>query len=133
MIDSSLFWPLVAALLWGLTNPFLKKFASGFAERPEGGGVLGEVKFLLQRPKYLMTQGLNLCGSAVFFWGLREGDVSTASIMANSLSFAITLLTSSLVLKEEPMPPRAWLGALLILGGVSVCMYAKSQMTQVTP
>ena len=120
-----MFWALVAAFLWGITNPLLKKFSTGFAEKTETG-VLAEVKFLVSRPKYLITQITNLAGSVMFFWGLRDGDVSSASIIANSLSFAITLLTSSFLLGEEKLTPRSWLGAIMILGGVCLCMYAKA-------
>lgn len=124
----SFIFPIITALLWGITNPLLKRYSAGFAsvDASRGPGAAGgEIGFLLRRPKYLLVQVLNLLGSVVFFWGLREGDVSTASIIANSLAFAITVVVSSVFLGEEPLSGRSAVGAGLVVAGVSICVYAK--------
>jgi drug/metabolite transporter (DMT)-like permease len=122
----SFIFPIITALLWGITNPLLKRYSAGFASVDGGRGAGGsEIAFLLRRPKYLLVQVLNLLGSVVFFWGLREGDVSSASIIANSLAFAITVVVSSVFMGEEPLSGRSAVGAGLVVAGVSICVYAK--------
>eukprot|EP00796_Vickermania_ingenoplastis_P009807 gene9807-6883_t len=98
---------LIAALLWGLTNPLLKHFSKGMQTK---GSVIEDIGFLFSKPKYLLTQICNLLGSVVFFYGLRDVDVSVGSIVANSLAFVITAITSTLVLKEEPLNRTAGVG-----------------------
>ena len=120
----------VAAVLWGVTNPLLKKFTAGMEDGSDkkhnaSRGFVGDIKFLFQRPKYLVTQGLNLLGSVAFFYALRDVDISTGSVVTNSLATAITLVVSVFVMKEGGMKPRTYLGIFLVLAGVSICTLAK--------
>lgn len=85
--------------------------------------MLRDIKFLLSRPKYLITQILNLSGSVAFFYALRDVDVSIASVVTNSLAFVLTIIVSVFILKEGSFKPRTWLGTLLVLVGVSLCTF----------
>lgn len=130
-----MFYILLAAVLWGCTSPFLKKFSKGFASPTEDTdaddkkkgqngmlkNALKEITFLLSRPKYLVTQILNLSGSVAFFYALRDADVSVASVVTNSLAFVLTIIVSVFILKEGNFKPRTWLGTILVLVGVSLC------------
>lgn len=116
---------LIAAILWGATNPFLKKYTQGFSTAEKKPGVLGEIAFLLKRPKYLLVQGLNISGSVAFFMALRTADVSIAAVTTNALAFVFTVLVSVFVLKEGTIRPRTWAGLLLVLVGISLCILAK--------
>lgn len=130
-----MFYILLAAILWGCTSPFLKKFSKGFSSaaddaddkkrKSEGAlrGAIRDVRFLLSRPKYLVTQILNLSGSVAFFYALRDADVSVASVVTNSLAFVLTIIVSVFILKEGSFKPRTWLGTLLVLAGVSLCSF----------
>eukprot|EP00744_Colponema_vietnamica_P030598 GILI01047898.1.p1 GENE.GILI01047898.1~~GILI01047898.1.p1 ORF type:complete len:139 (+),score=24.13 GILI01047898.1:47-463(+) len=119
-----MFFILLAAILWGCTSPLLKKYSKGFSAPTDGnGGVLRDIKFLLSRPKYLITQILNLSGSVAFFYALREVDVSVASVVTNSLAFVLTIIVSVFILNEGSFKPRTWLGTLLVLAGVSLCTF----------
>ena len=141
-----MFFIILAALLWGVTNPFLKLFTEGFASECTKNGTqfkivdnrpgvsqkkisftwVEDALFLLSRPKYLLAQGLNLLGSLAFFYGLRDVDVSVGGMVANSLALGITCAVSSLVLKEEKMTWRRMAGVFSVVVGVSTCAAAKS-------
>lgn len=117
---------ILAAVLWGVTNPLLKQFSKGL-ETSNGSKktVWEEVVFLLRRPKYLATQGCNLLGSVAFFYSLRDMSVSTGSIAANSLAFLITVVMSVWVLKEGSLQARTYAGIALVLTGTSICTLAR--------
>lgn len=120
-----MFFILLAAILWGATNPFIKKYTQGFSSAEKEPGVMGEVMFLLRRPKYLVAQGLNIAGSVAFFMALRTADVSVAAVTTNALAFVFTVLVSVLVLKEGSIKPRTWVGLILVMVGTSICIFAK--------
>lgn len=124
-LGRQMLWLFVAALIWGVTNPLLKRFTEGFADR-KAGGVLDEIRFLLSRPAYLATQATNLTGSVAFFYALRTVDVSVASVVANALAFVITLVTGVMLLGDRAPTPRGWLAVVLILAGVSLCTLSKT-------
>ncbi|CAJ1026214.1 putative transmembrane family 234 [Leishmania utingensis] len=112
---------LLAALLWGVTNPLLKHYSRGM---PSRGSAKDDTLFLLRRPKYLVTQAVNLSGSVVFFYSLREVDVSVGSIVVNSLAFVITVLMSVFVLREGLLCPQTATGCLLVMVGTALCTYS---------
>lgn len=113
-----MFLMLLAAILWGVTNPFLKYFSKGIEAK---GSAWEDVKFLFSRKKYLFVQICNLLGSICFFYGLRDADISVGSIVANSLAFVITVLTSSMILKEKLISLQAGLGCFLVILGTGFC------------
>lgn len=133
----------LAGVLWGVTNPYLKKFTAGFNEVSKGSdhdavpdqqtdstskgifaSVVKDLTFLLKRPKYLAVQGFNFVGSVVFAVGMSTASLSVGPALANGLSMALTCLISTLVLKEEPMSTRTALGVLLIFSGMLVAVSA---------
>lgn len=112
------FLMVLAAVLWGTTNPLLKYYSRGL---PSSSSVVDDVLFLLKRPKYLCTQLLNLVGSVVFFYSLRDINVSVGSIVVNSLTFVITVLVSIFVLREGPLRRQTALGCLCVVVGTALC------------
>eukprot|EP00758_Cryptobia_borreli_P015173 Tbor_TRINITY_DN5997_c0_g3::TRINITY_DN5997_c0_g3_i1::g.18967::m.18967 len=132
----------IAAALWGITNPFLKKYSKGFEKNDEKcdkndiktknkgpkhalRGFLNDLKFLLSRPKYLITQALNLCGSVAFNYALRVSDVSVVSVVTNSMAFVFTVITSVIVMKESVPRVNTWVGIVMVLVGVALCSMSK--------
>ncbi|KAL2098939.1 hypothetical protein ACEWY4_005419 [Coilia grayii] len=117
---------LVVAVLWGATNPFLKKGTEGI-ERVKKGNVilqfLAEVKFLFLNFKYLIPFLLNQGGSVVYYFTLASTELSLAVPVVNSLTFLITLLTGRL-LGEDFGGKRAVFGMLLTMLGVSLCIFS---------
>lgn len=116
---------ILAAVLWGVTNPLLKRFSTGFESSSDKKSALDEVLFLFRRPKYLVTQACNLLGSVAFFYALRDVSVSTGSIAANSLAFLITVVMSVWVLREGTLQPRTYAGIALVLLGTSICAVSR--------
>ncbi|XP_036398501.1 transmembrane protein 234 [Megalops cyprinoides] len=115
---------LLVAVLWGGTNPFLKKGTEGIEEVKKGNVVLqflGEVKFLFLNVKYLVPFLLNQIGSLVYYLTLATTDLSLAVPVTNSLTFLFTLLTGRL-LGEDIGGKRAVLGMFLTMLGVTLCI-----------
>uniref|UniRef100_A0A3Q2D3U0 Transmembrane protein 234 n=1 Tax=Cyprinodon variegatus TaxID=28743 RepID=A0A3Q2D3U0_CYPVA len=115
---------ILVSLLWGCTNPFLKKGSEGIENVKETNRVsqlLAEIKFLLLNVKYLVPFLLNQSGSLVYFYTLSTTDLSFAVPVANSLTFLCTLLTGKL-LGEEIGGKRAVLGLLLTMAGITLCV-----------
>ncbi|KAG7466006.1 hypothetical protein MATL_G00160290 [Megalops atlanticus] len=115
---------LLVAVLWGGTNPFLKKGTEGIEEVKKGNALLqflGEVKFLFLNVKYLVPFLLNQSGSLVYYLTLATTDLSLAVPVTNSLTFLFTLLTGRL-LGEDIGGKRAVLGMFLTMLGVTLCI-----------
>jgi len=103
------------ALLWGVTNPLLKRGSSGIASRDQGkpiqsptsnpfvkvcrflAGLAADFFFLLSRPLYLTSFAVNMCGSVLFYYTLSTSDLSIVVPLANSLTFIITTIVAYLL------------------------------------
>ena len=119
---------VLCALLWGGTNPFIKRGTAGIEKIQCDGPVrqfFAELRFLLVRPQYLVPQVLNLCGSVAFFMALRTLDLTIASVAANSLTFAFTFLVGRL-LGEKENSMASMCGMLCVVAGVCICVASKS-------
>ncbi|XP_065152534.1 transmembrane protein 234 [Paramisgurnus dabryanus] len=124
---------LLVAILWGGTNPFLKKGTEGIEQVQRGNKLLqfiAEVKFLIFNLKYLVPFLLNQSGSLVFYFTLASTDLSLAVPVVNSLTFLFTLLMGKF-LGEEFGGKRAVLGMILIMSGVTVCVLSSVSETDV--
>ncbi|KAK7140424.1 hypothetical protein R3I94_012895 [Phoxinus phoxinus] len=125
---------LLVAILWGGTNPFLKKGSEGIEGVQRDNKLLqflAEIKFLFLNLKYLVPFLLNQSGSVVFYFTLASTDLSLAVPMVNSLTFLFTLLMGKL-LGEEFGGKGALLGMLLIMSGVTVCVLSSVSETDST-
>ncbi|XP_018519255.1 transmembrane protein 234 [Lates calcarifer] len=115
---------LLVSVLWGCTNPLLKRGTEGIEEVSETSRVsqlLAEVKFLFSNIKYLVPFLLNQSGSVVYYYTLSTTELSFAVPVANSLTFLCTLLTGKL-LGEEFGGKEAVAGMFLTLAGVTLCV-----------
>ncbi|XP_051892651.1 transmembrane protein 234 isoform X2 [Pristis pectinata] len=91
---------ILVALLWGATNPFLKKGTEGIEKVKSGNFVtqlFAEMKFLILNYKYLIPFLLNQSGSLLYYFTLASTDLSLAVLLSNSLTFLFTLLTGKLL------------------------------------
>ncbi|KAA8582103.1 transmembrane protein 234 [Etheostoma spectabile] len=116
---------LLVSVLWGCTNPFLKKGTEGIENVQHNNNrvsqLLAEVKFLFLNIKYLVPFLLNQSGSLVYYYTLSTTDLSLAVPVANSLTFLCTLLTGKL-LGEEFGGRQAVAGMLLTMAGITLCV-----------
>ncbi|XP_040192983.1 transmembrane protein 234 isoform X2 [Rana temporaria] len=98
---------LLVALLWGVTNPFLRKGAEGVERVREDRTVwrlLCEAKFLISNYRYIIPFLLNQSGSVFFY-----------------LTLASTVVTGWL-LGEDIGGKGAVLGLLITIFGISICV-----------
>ncbi|TRY86804.1 hypothetical protein DNTS_020525, partial [Danionella cerebrum] len=115
---------LLVSILWGCTNPFLKKGTEGIEGIQRGNKlqqILAELRFLFFNLKYLVPFLLNQSGSLFFYFTLASTDLSLAVPVVNSLTFLFTVLMGKL-LGEEFGGNRAILGMFLIVSGVTLCI-----------
>ncbi|CAI5781761.1 Hypothetical predicted protein [Podarcis lilfordi] len=115
---------VLVAVLWGGTNPFLKRGTEGL-ERVKRESrtlqLLAEIKFLCLNYKYVVPFVLNQCGSFVYYLTLASTDLTLAVPLCNSLALMFTLATGK-VLGEDIGGARAALGMLLTALGVALCI-----------
>ncbi|CAG5866526.1 unnamed protein product [Menidia menidia] len=123
---------LLVSVLWGCTNPFLKKGSEGIENVSTTSRVaqlLAEIKFLFFNIKYLVPFLLNQSGSLVYYYTLSTTELSLAVPVANSLTFLCTLLTGKL-LGEEFGGKQAVLGMFLTMAGITLCVVSSINDTQ---
>ncbi|XP_067862757.1 transmembrane protein 234 isoform X1 [Heptranchias perlo] len=121
---------LLVALLWGGTNPFLKKGTEGIEKvktRNVVTQLFAEMKFLFLNYKYLVPFLLNQSGSVIYYFTLASTDLSLAVLLSNSLTFLFTLLTGKL-LGEDIGGKQAMTGMLLTIVGVTLCVASTISM-----
>ncbi|XP_071964361.1 transmembrane protein 234-like isoform X2 [Antedon mediterranea] len=117
-------WLTFVAVLWGGTNPFIKKGGAGIEKISERTAVrqfLAELKFLFLNWKYLVPFLLNQSGSILYYLTLATMDLSIAVPITNSLTFIFTLISGKL-LGENVGGKETYIGMLLVLSGVALCM-----------
>uniref|UniRef100_A0A1A8HF90 Transmembrane protein 234 n=1 Tax=Nothobranchius korthausae TaxID=1143690 RepID=A0A1A8HF90_9TELE len=121
---AELFSLVLVSVLWGCTNPFLKKGSEGIENLTKSNKVLqllAEVKFLFLNLKYLVPFLLNQSGSLVYYYTLSTTELSLAVPVANSLTFLFTLLTGKL-LGETFGGKQALVGMFLTMAGITLCI-----------
>ncbi|KAM8737545.1 transmembrane protein 234 isoform 2-T2 [Acanthopagrus schlegelii] len=131
---------LLVSVLWGCTNPLLKRGTEGIehvTETSRVSQILAELKFLFLNLKYLVPFLLNQSGSLVYYYTLSTTDLSLAVPVANSLTFLCTVLTGK-ALGEEFGGKQAVAGMFLTMAGITLCVISsvddkdagKQDMTQ---
>ncbi|XP_005477203.1 transmembrane protein 234 isoform X2 [Oreochromis niloticus] len=94
---------LLVSVLWGCTNPFLKRGTEGIENVTKTSKVaqlLAELRFLFLNIKYLVPFLLNQSGSVVYYYTLSTTELSFAVPVANSLTLLCTLLTGKFLGEE---------------------------------
>ncbi|KAK6188755.1 hypothetical protein SNE40_004869 [Patella caerulea] len=121
------FWLVCVAVLWGGTNPFIKKGSQGIEKIKHENPIkqfLSELIFLFSNWKYLLPFLVNQSGSVVYYITLSSADLSLAVPITNSLTFIFTSLSSRLL--GEKIPNReTCIGMLCVMVGVTLCVVSK--------
>ncbi|XP_036927101.1 transmembrane protein 234 isoform X4 [Acanthopagrus latus] len=139
-VEGELLSLLLVSVLWGCTNPLLKRGTEGIehvTETSRVSQILAELKFLFLNLKYLVPFLLNQSGSLVYYYTLSTTDLSLAVPVANSLTFLCTVLTGK-ALGEEFGGKQAVAGMFLTMAGITLCIISsvddkdagKQDMTQ---
>ncbi|KAJ3613434.1 hypothetical protein NHX12_019683 [Muraenolepis orangiensis] len=124
---------VLVAVLWGCTNPFLKRGTEGIENVKKTNKVLqvlAEVQFLILNIQYLVPFFLNQLGSFVYYFTLATTELSLAVPVTNSLSFLFTVLTGK-ILGEEFGGKRAVGGMVLTMAGITLCVVSSIGYTPV--
>jgi drug/metabolite transporter (DMT)-like permease len=109
---------LLVSLLWGLTNPFIKRGSEGLKGLPNWRA---EIRYLLTTPSFLIPQALNLVGSFLFYALLMgESQISILVPLVNSLVFVWTFL-GSWWLESQQIRFKEIVAMSMIIFGASLC------------
>ncbi|KAG7204562.1 hypothetical protein KM043_004985 [Ampulex compressa] len=122
---------IVVAVLWGATNPFLKKGAKGLENvkaTTAYGQFFKETAFLVTNLKYIVPFLVNQAGSVLYFLTLPNADISLAIPVTNSLTFMVTAMIGW-ILGEEKTHKNTYIGMLFVLSGISLCCWDKLTAT----
>ncbi|XP_058116216.1 transmembrane protein 234 homolog [Anopheles ziemanni] len=114
---------LLVALMWGATNPFIKRGSVGYNELKANsrlGQIWLEIKFLISRWQYVLPLILNQLGSVVYVITLQRTELSLTVPMANSLTFVFTAITAKL-LGEQQSGWKIYCGMALVILGTIIC------------
>ncbi|CAK9832711.1 Transmembrane protein 234 homolog [Anthophora retusa] len=126
-LNDPIIYLTIVALLWGATNPFIKKGAVGLENVKSSsrfGQFFKELAFLLTNLQYVIPFVINQCGSVLYFVTLSNADLSLAVPVTNSLTFVVTALTG-LSLGEEKAHRNTYIGMILIIIGTVLCCWDK--------
>ncbi|XP_072389055.1 transmembrane protein 234 homolog [Diabrotica undecimpunctata] len=120
---------ITTGLLWGATNPIIKKKSRGITKVTADSKILQfllEIKFLATNLEYLFPMLLNQLGSVIFYITLNISDLTLAVPVANSLTFVFTAISGWIVEGEIPKKGTC-LGAILVIIGTALCCIEKYQ------
>ena len=113
---------ILVAILWGSTNSFLKRASQTpvpITYMPSSP--LRTYIFYLSTPAYIIPLLLNLSGSVLYYYTLRNIDLSIGVPVSNSLTFVITVV-SGVILGEPFGGFKMVCGMVLVVCGVSTCI-----------
>ena len=128
---------LLVGMLWGCTNPFLKKgsqaTSSNSVSQSHDKGSEGFIartmrslrKFL--NPQVLFPFLLNQSGSMVFCFLLATENISTTVPVCNSLTFIFTGITGWLLGEKFTHPIMFVAGLAMVVCGLSICAMSSLQ------
>lgn len=119
---------VLVALLWGITNPLMKKGGEGIEKIKQSNLLLqflAELKHLFLNWKYLLPFILNQSGSVLFYVTLASSELSLVVPVVNSLTFLFTTITGK-ALGEDIGGKGTVVGMILVLAGVSLCILDKT-------
>ncbi|OGM43099.1 integral membrane protein [Aspergillus bombycis] len=80
---------------------------------------------LLRTPAYSVPLIINLTGSIWFFLLVGKHELSLTVPLANSSAFLFTVLGEWYV-ERKVIEKETWLGMVLVLGGIAICVKSKS-------
>ncbi|KAI9139947.1 hypothetical protein BKA69DRAFT_1014819, partial [Paraphysoderma sedebokerense] len=112
---------LLVSLLWGGTNPFIRRGAKLFADKQK----YASTKFDLAELQYILPLLLNLSGSVVYYWTLGDNDLSLTVPVANALTLVVTFLVGK-ALGEEVGSWESYFGMVFVMCGVSLCLLSRT-------
>lgn len=117
----------LVALLWGATNPLLRRGGAGIERVRAANRLLrlfAELKFLATTPRYLLPFLANQAGSLLYYLTIARADISLAVPITNSLTFVVTTLVGR-ALGEPTASHWTYVGVVIVSCGVTLCVASK--------
>ncbi|XP_046684432.1 transmembrane protein 234 homolog isoform X1 [Homalodisca vitripennis] len=118
----------LVGLLWGVTNPLIKKGSAGVS-KVEGGNVFvrffKDIKFFVTNWKCMIPFLVNQSGSVLYYFTLKSANLTFAVPITNSVAFLVTAITGW-CLGESAPKPRTILGSSLIVLGTACYIFDKT-------
>ena len=124
-MPSNLLYYVLVGALWGCSNPFLKR-ATQFPDENTRNSVFETLRLFIQNPHALIPFFINQCGSLLFYYVLATGDVTAASIICNSITFAFTGITAWCLGEQIHSFQFLIIGVLLVLFGTIICYHSST-------
>lgn len=127
----SLLCYLLVGMLWGCTNPFIKRAQTHSNSLPSnkgnnnnnGSGTIGMLRRLFNDPKVYIPYSINQSGSFLFYFLLSKEPVSRAAPICNALTFIFTAITGFYILGEKVSRPILLIvGIALVIIGTFICI-----------
>ena len=118
---------LAVALVWGITNPLLKKGSVGIENIQQRGRLrqlFWEFTFLALQWQYAVPFVINQSGSVLYYVTIGQADISLAVPITNSLTFLVTSIAGRMMGEKAPTNVT-YFGVVLVLIGVSLCIGSK--------
>lgn len=116
---------LATSLVWGLTNPLLKRGAEVAHEQQKQRGHHAQGSFrrhltsLLLNWQYILPQLVNWSGSVFFVMALQYSALSTAVPIVNAMTFVFTEICARFVLRQDSSVNRSMSESLRVYGGIT--------------
>ena len=121
-------WFLVVALIWGCTNPLLKRGSVGI-ETIENSSKLQkallQIKWLILNPSFTIPFLMNQSGSVLYYLTIASSDISIAVPVINSLTLVVTTIMGTLM-GEKVLSVRSYLGIVCVVSGVCISIMSKN-------
>jgi multidrug transporter EmrE-like cation transporter len=119
---------LISSILWGVTNPFIRKNSAGI-EKIQATNTFNriflELKFLFTNINYLIPFLLNQFGSIFFYIALGYANLSLVVPITNSLTLLFTTITG-IFLGEQVCNLKTFIGLSFVITGISICVSSTS-------
>jgi drug/metabolite transporter (DMT)-like permease len=119
-------WLLLVSLLWGATNPFLKRGSIGIEDIEHKNRILKfmlEMKFLFFNWRYMLPFVMNQLGAVLYYTTIGKADITLAVPITNSLTFIFTTLFGHLL--GEKISKWTITGVAMVTTGVVLCVTSK--------
>lgn len=124
---------VLVGALWGCTNPLLRKGSVEASLKNTSKNtdslLLSSLKSFLNI-KVWLPYALNQSGSVVFYILLAKSDLSLAVPTCNALALLFSFVTSVALGEPIHSPFRTFLGASLVLVGVTICVSSQESTTE---
>jgi drug/metabolite transporter (DMT)-like permease len=125
---------VMVGALWGCTNPLLRKGSTevdieATSTEAQTSSTASKIRTALakfRRVSVWLPFLVNQLGSLLFYITLSSSDLSLAVPTCNALALIFSLASSYLLGERVDKPWRTIAGSALVMGGVALCLYSRS-------